>query len=584
MTPETRVELQRLLSALCEGELAQDQHARLEGLLRADADCRRLYLEYLDMHARLLLHPRLAAGRIPSVEGRDESEPSSRSTRNTAAPPLFPDAAWSEGKWPDAGRRRAGQALRYILVAAGTLAASLLVQALVPPRTPDRSTTGIREQAGMAEKVEAQSPSYVATLAQTANCVWEEGAPVRTKGAHFLPGALRLKQGIARLHFESGSDLLIEGPAVLRIDSATAATLLQGKAVFRGDETCAPFDLQTPSSTLVDLGTEYAVVVSPEGEEVHVFDGQVQRTPKQEAGQVTPERLGAGQARRYAPSAGAASEPVALDQVRFVRQVTNPDEPPPDPASGLLAYEGFDYDDPKVFRARKANGGIGWTTPWRGFARPVNPGDQNRFALNAKESLSRPGIALPMAGGCLDYTGFARYVRQLATPVRLDTDEVYYLSFLFRRYGPATDAVNTVSLQLRTSEELKEQNPHQRLHIGVGKSNRLFTVFDRARAGTPLPLKYGETYLLVAKIVASAKHADQVFLRIYGEDEPVDGEEPDSWSVVGCPFECNLVFDQLEIHINSNARQMMDEVRLGVSWSSVVAPWISGPPNRERKP
>ena len=53
----------------------------------------------------------------------------------------------------------------------------------------------------------------------------------------------------------------------------------RGKVVFRSDESAPPFDLHTPNSTLVDFGTEYAVAVGPQGEEVHVFDGEVRRTP-----------------------------------------------------------------------------------------------------------------------------------------------------------------------------------------------------------------------------------------------------------------------------------------------------------------
>src|SRR5262245_37829769 len=110
MTPEIRRELQRLLSALCDGELTETEHARLEELLDADAECRRLYLEYIDMHARLLLHPQPAGGR--------EEAP-------TASGP----------SWPGGPRQRGLEILRYVLVAAGAVAASLLVQVLWwPPR------------------------------------------------------------------------------------------------------------------------------------------------------------------------------------------------------------------------------------------------------------------------------------------------------------------------------------------------------------------------------------------------------------------------------------------------------------------
>ena len=61
MMPGLRAELDRLLSILVDDELSETEHARLEELLRGDEECRRFYLEYVDLHVRLTHHPRLAA-------------------------------------------------------------------------------------------------------------------------------------------------------------------------------------------------------------------------------------------------------------------------------------------------------------------------------------------------------------------------------------------------------------------------------------------------------------------------------------------------------------------------------------------
>jgi hypothetical protein len=89
----------------------------------------------------------------------------------------------------------------------------------------------------------------------------------------------------------------------------------------------------------------------------------------------------------------------------------------------------------------------------------------------------------------------------------------------------------------------------------------------------PLPLSFGETYLLVAKVAASGAYPDQVFLRVYGPDEPVEAEETAHWSAVGPPIESDLVFDWLEVHINSDTRQTIDEIRIGTTWGAVTAAW-----------
>jgi ferric-dicitrate binding protein FerR (iron transport regulator) len=559
MSPDVRQELQRLLSALCDSQLTDVQHARLEKLLDADAECRRLYLEYLDMHARLLGHPHLQGSRSDTTTQPEELSPHASSRR-----------------------RRIPYLLRYLAVAGATLAASLLFQVYWRPQThTDNGDDKTRHEA-----VRPAASEYVATLTQTASCEWGDSKEPRRAGSRLVPGDLRLSKGVARIRFDSGADLIVEGPADIRLDSGTSATVLRGKVVFRADEMAAPFDLHTPAATLADLGTEYAVAVGAEGEEVHVFDGEVVRTRRNAPDKAGPEHLKAGEARRYGPAPDSASQPPALDPASFVRQVVDSRDPLADAKAELIAYEGFDYKDPHQFHAGKANGGYGWTSSWqRGLARPLNEGDRNLFVLKPNDSLTRHGAAVPSAGGCFEYAGFAKFHRRLAKPIRLDADGVYYLSFLFRRDGLSDDPVNAVAVLLRTSDELKKENddPRKRLNIGVGgpNQNQLFTHLGGVGSRTPLPLSYGQTYLLVAKIAAAGgSNPDQVFIRIYGPQEAVETEEPSSWTVVGPPFQSDLVFDWLEVHINSKARQTIDEIRVGTTWPSVTAPWI-GPPGQK---
>ena len=542
MNAEVRRELEHLLSGLCDGQLSESEHARLEELLDADAECRRLYLEYVDLHAGLLVHP-------PS-----SAQPSRRTLPAAVGEPRL------------AGREKRRAALRYALVAVGTLAASLLVQwSLGLWRGHDGDDANANQ---------AQTPTYVATLVQAVGCVWEGPDQPRAVGVRLAPRELHLHQGVARIRADGGSALLLEGPVVLRLDSTTSATVLQGKVVFQADETAAPFDLHTPTATLVDFGTEYAVDIEPGGEEIHVFNGEVRRTPKTQESGGPVEQLTAGQARHYGPAPEAPGQPVPLDERRFVRRLDDVEEAAGDPAAGLLAYEGFDYKDAEAFRRKQANGGLGWDGPWQGFARPLRAGDTNQHALHAGESLVRPGSALPSVGGCFDYLGFSKYYRRLQTPVRLDADGNYYLSFLFRRQGPPADPLNAVAVLLRTGAEIRNENPRQRLNIGVGGVNQLFTHLNAVGSRTPLPLEYGSTYLLMAKIAARAGEPDQVFLRVYGPHEAVERQEPDSWTVTGPPFQSDLVLDWLEVHINSLTRQTIDELRLGTTWSSVAAPWL----------
>ncbi|QEL14970.1 hypothetical protein [Limnoglobus roseus] len=533
MSADVQTELRRLLTLLFDGALGDSDRGRLESLLASDTDARRLYLEYADVHARLLV-------------------------RHT--PPAVPAPPRSERPF-----RRA----RYALVAGVTLALSLLLQLFLPrpPAEPLAKTSNA-----------VPAADYVATLSHAAECEWEQDRAGLCSGARLPPGEYRLRAGVARFQFDSGPALTLQGPATLRLESAVAAALPTGRVVFADDETTSGFELHTPHATLADIGTEYAVAVGPEGEEVHVFDGTVVRSERT-GDRATAERLAAGQARRYGPGPAASGAFIRLDPGRFARRLPQ-SLTAPDPLTGLLAYEGFSYTDAGGLQLGTANGGTGWGGPWKpGFARPAD--DRGRSPLNVTEGLTRPGVSVPPVGGCFDFVGFAKYYRRLKTPVRLDADGVYYLSFLVRRHGPPADPLNAVSVLLRTGDELERDESGEgadlraRLNIGIDKTNDLFAYLGRRGSRVPLPLTSGETYLLTAKIVASRAHPDQVFVRVYGPDEAVDRGEPAAWSATGRPIETDLVFEWLEVHINSKTRQSVDEVRIGTTWSSVAGCWTT---------
>jgi hypothetical protein len=539
VTPETRYELEYLVSALCDDQLTDADRDRLDALLASDAECRQLYLEMADLHGRLLAGADL-------VRSPAESRP-----------------------------RRSGVRRRLIshaLAAALAVALTIVVQFYLWPERTDRIQNGIRSGTG------ASVPSaYVATLTYASACEWETGGDAPRVGTRFVPGQLRLRRGLARLRFDTGAELLIEGPASLRVASPSSAMVLAGKVVFRADETATPFDLRTPTASLVDFGTEYGVLVGEEGEEVHVFEGEVHRTPHGVTEPAQVEQLKAGEARRYDPDPAAVGQQTPLAPGRFVREPAPGGVPIGDPAAGLLAYEGFDYRDPADLAAGRANGGVGWADPWVfAFARPVGEGKQESPPLNIREGLRRPGSAVQPVGGSFDYIGFTKAFRKLKQPVRLDSDGVYYMSYLFRHNGPPADPTNAVAVLLWTDDDARTQegDRQRRLNIGVGGNNQVFTHIGGAGSRTPLPLTYGETYLLVAKVVASRDNADQVFIRVYAPLEPVERDESDGWSVSGPLFNSNLVFDWVQLHVNSSRRQTIDEFRLGTTWASVTAPWV----------
>jgi hypothetical protein len=538
MTPEIRAELRKIMSGLFDRQLSDADFVRLEELLQ-DADCRQLYLQEIDVHTRLMVHPGI--GKRLEVIAPYHATPQARR-------PYF----------------------THLVVAAASILACLLIQQGWQFTHPDVNSRPIEAVIGGDPSLE-----YVATLASANGCIWERQGESWRAGSRLLPGEIRLREGLAKIHFDSGADLVIEGPVIVKLESSSSATLVQGKAVFRTDESTLPFDLRTPSSSIADYNTEYAVMVNREGEELHVFDGEIQRTPRRGDVDFPMQQLRAGEARKYEGTTVNPGQPTVLDAPRFVRATHDPQA---DPSQGLLAYEGFHYGNSSDLKEGRANGGSGWKGHWvYAFGRPIGDWPASKSPLVTNEGLTISEPSQQASDGSYQYKGFTKAFRPLAKPIRLDQDGVYYISYLFRRTGPSINASDIAALLLwPEADALKQEGePRNRLNLGVAGSNRLFFHLEGSSARQVMPIAEGEVYRFVAKIVASRDFPDQVFIRVYAPQETVEQVETSNWSILSPSFHSDQIFDWVQLHINSACQQSLDELRIGTTWASVTNAWGS---------
>ena len=272
------VEIVRLAAACCDQRISTEEHERLQLLLRSDAAARRVYLEYVDLHARLgqrpggasspetesgkswLDEPRDAAdGGVPTVAKVAETFGRARQT-----PKLLPSFA-------------TGKAIRWLAVAVSlTIVAAGLSWWLLPDPV--------------------QLPIVVRTIgAETENAQsLEQGRP--------LPrGELHLTDGLVELRTGKGAMVVIEAPARFHWPAAERLVLSDGRANAEVPEAAVGFTIETPEAELQDLGTRFGVEVSPQGESrLHVFEGEVLARPsprrKKNASDVPPRGVRQGEA------------------------------------------------------------------------------------------------------------------------------------------------------------------------------------------------------------------------------------------------------------------------------------------------
>ena len=500
------------------------------------------------------------------LDGKSVTQSVTRPTVTSPAQQTAALAAASPQVQLPASPQRSRRWLPYVVTAAMTLAASALFQLWpAPPVAPPRNVTVPVTLAGAAV---SQVPTYVATLTKAADCRWQGEITCRP-GMRLLPGELNLAAGRAELMFDGGAVLVMEGPARLNIESVTSAAIVAGKVLFRGDDSSDAFALHTPWSTLVDHGTEYAVVVAADREEIHVFDGEVIRTRRgvaADSGQCTPLNFAAGEARRFDPGCGSSGRSVPLDAKTFKICA----ECPPcnrNPNDDLLAYEPFTYDAtslPSEGKVELGAGDLGWQAAW---VRSAKCEHSAKFAVVG--DLWRPQMKSRRQGGAVSIDCRGGVSRQLTVPLSMNRDDVTYFSYLVRAERRPAEGPCDLQLMLRESS-----GTQRRWAVTVSWSAAKACIcWEGGGNHALLPVEPGKTYLVAGKIITGRAAPDQTFLTLFSPRQFIDAEEPSSWTVVSRPVMSDAVFDVVQVAANTATPVSFDELRFGSSWNSVTAPY-----------
>lgn len=119
------------------------------------------------------------------------------------------------------------------------------------------------------------SSQPIAMLTETQQARWATAKGEMEPG-HYLERDFEyyLQSGLAKVRFEYGAELILEGPVIFSCNSKEQLYLRQGKAYAIVPSLATGFTIETPSSRVIDLGTEFGVEVEPNGSSnVQVFKG-----------------------------------------------------------------------------------------------------------------------------------------------------------------------------------------------------------------------------------------------------------------------------------------------------------------------
>lgn len=260
---------QNLFNRFADGIQSEADDRELAALLRSSAEARRDYRIFMDMHSAL------------------------HWDSSCLAQPIMPPPA--DGGGPP----RMAAAILFALVLGGLSAAF----AFLPGR---------RQEAPLA------------VITQTKFAIPEEDGQRLEPGQPFVGGRLSLRGGAVELRLRNGVVVVFEGPGELDLIDELSALLSDGNVVVRMPPGMDGFRLRTPTTDVLDLGTEFAVGIRDANvTDVQVYDGAVLASagPRPQAMR-SPKRLEAGEASRFSPQPDAEAVAIAYRPERFVRSLS----------------------------------------------------------------------------------------------------------------------------------------------------------------------------------------------------------------------------------------------------------------------
>lgn len=236
-----------LIADVIDGVAQAHEVEALEQRMLTDAELRRVYMTYAEIHARLALS----------------------ANRQAAAPVMI-----------DRPAGRIGIA-RWAIAAAAVIVVGLLVVFM---------HDGAMQNRASMPPVAQQDIEPAAVMVGSSDVQWQ-GDPL-TEGQQLAGRRISIAGGTMEMTFLGGASVRISGPTDLQITGPSAARLHAGRLWARMTAPGTHFKVAGPNFTVVDVGTEFGIdVYHAGGGEVHVFDGSVLVTIQGKAS----ERLTAGQ-------------------------------------------------------------------------------------------------------------------------------------------------------------------------------------------------------------------------------------------------------------------------------------------------
>ncbi|WP_182867523.1 LamG-like jellyroll fold domain-containing protein [Rhodopirellula sp. JC639] len=296
--------LRNLIFQAIDRTISDDDFESLQNALEQHEDVRSEYLRAVGLYESLA---EIAAESDDLVDrdlgGRDTSLQSpSASPRGAGS---SDPAAWAWQRWAIAAS--------LLLLASGAAYWFGRINDRSDPIAVDLRPQQVVQPDQVVQPTESLIAGH-ATLRRSVDLRWATGSVTYREGDVLPNGRLRFDEGVAEIDFFCGATLIVDGPAELDVESDWSVRVIQGRLRASVPPAARGFIVKAADSEIIDLGTEFAVEVSPHQARVEVIDGEVELRGGKNHGDL----LVTGQ-RQWLK--GSQSDPESLEGLSTVRDL-----------------------------------------------------------------------------------------------------------------------------------------------------------------------------------------------------------------------------------------------------------------------
>ncbi len=350
------IELHSLLDRFFEGEATQAEVNKIQEIVKNDVALQKYYFRYVELQSGLHQLKFLGASQSLPVQEYDKDFAMLAEYEKTAPTleiePMTPEKKPVEMLKIEKTPRVINKFSLYsaFLSAAAAIIFVLVYIALAP-----------------------KAASTVATITDAVNVQWEQGGRTTDIGGRLWNNEdpRWLKKGTIKIAFDYGAEVIIEGPAEFKMESPEKMHLYSGRLYAVVPKGATGFTVQTPYSTVIDLGTEFGVKVDFDGStDVHMFKGKASLIPGSVKEKKEGVELTAGQAKAVLQT-GIVQE-IEFEERLFVRR--------------LESREGFIWRGQSLNLADIVGGGNGFGTGKQGWSiDPVTGEETSDFVYMSRQ-------------------------------------------------------------------------------------------------------------------------------------------------------------------------------------------------------